>query len=193
MTTKAAIYCRVSTDEQNPDLQLSELERMAEARGFEIVERYIDRGISGAKGRRPELDRLMTDARRGKFRAVLVWKLDRFARSLRHLVNALEELEGYGVDFVSHQDPVDTSTPSGRLLFQIIGAMAEFERSLIRERVTAGLRQAKKRGVKLGRRATEIDVARALELRKEGATLRDIASELEVSKDKVHRVLQAMA
>jgi DNA invertase Pin-like site-specific DNA recombinase len=142
----------VSTNNgQDPELQLRELREYAIRRGWQIVEEYTDHGVSGTKASRPALDRLMTDAHRRRFDAVLVWKLDRFGRSLRHLVNALAEFEAKGIAFVSLRDNLDLSTPSGRLMFQIIGAMAEFERSLIVERVKAGMRNARAKGKRIGR------------------------------------------
>jgi DNA invertase Pin-like site-specific DNA recombinase len=150
---RAAIYARVSTLNhcQDPELQLRELREFAHARGFQITREYVDRGVSGSKESRPELNRLMTDAQQRKFDAVMVWKLDRFARSLKHLINALAQFEALGVAFVSLRDNLDLTTPSGRLMFQIIGAMAEFERSLIQERVRAGLQHARSKGQRLGR------------------------------------------
>ena len=124
---RVALYARVSTRDQDCEMQLSDLRRMAEARGVKLVGEYVDRGVSGTKDRRPELDRLMKDARRRKFDAVWCWRFDRFARSLRHLVTALDEFRALGIDFLAHQEAVDTSTPAGRMLFQVIGAMAEFE------------------------------------------------------------------
>jgi DNA invertase Pin-like site-specific DNA recombinase len=142
----------VSTNNgQDPELQLRELREYAIRRGWQIVEEYTDHGVSGTKASRPALDRLMTDAHHRCFGAVLVWKLDRFGRSLRHLVNALAEFEALGVAFISLKDNIDLSTPSGRLMFQIIGAMAEFERSLIVERVKAGMRNARAKGKRIGR------------------------------------------
>jgi DNA invertase Pin-like site-specific DNA recombinase len=151
--TKAAIYARVSTNNngQDPTMQTRELREYCERRGWQVADCYVETGISGSKESRPELDRLMTDAHQRRFDAVLVWKLDRFGRSLRHLVNALAELEALGVAFVSLRDNLDLSTPSGRLMFQIIGAMAEFERSLIVERVKAGMRNARAKGKRIGR------------------------------------------
>src|SRR6202521_5123123 len=150
---KAAIYARVSTTNHGQDIsmQTRELREYCERRGFEIAGEYTDVGISGSKDSRPALNRLMADAKQRRFDAVCVWKLDRFGRSLRHLVNALADLESLGVSFVSLKDNLDLSTPSGRLMFQIIGAMAEFERSLIQERVRAGLRNAILKGKTLGR------------------------------------------
>jgi len=132
-------------------MQTRELEDYCQWRGWELAGCYVDNGISGSKESRPELDRLMTDAHQRRFDAVLVWKLDRFGRSLRHLVNALAEFESLGVAFVSLRDNLDLSTPPGRLMFQIIGAMAEFERSLIVERVKAGMRNARAKGKRIGR------------------------------------------
>ncbi len=188
--TKIAIYARVSTKEQDCEMQLSDLRRMARARGFDIVSEFIDPGYSGAKDRRPELDRLMAEARRGKFKGVMVWRFDRFARSLKHLVTALEEFRAMGVDFISHQEAIDTSTPAGKMLFQVIGTMAEFERELIRERVTAGLRRAKEKGTKLGRPRVELDIDEARDLRGKGLSYRAIAERLGVSKDAVHGALR---
>src|SRR5215469_5638518 len=149
---RVALYSRVSTNHgQDPELQLRELREYAASRGWMIIEEYVDHGVSGTKASRPALNQLMAAAHRRKVDAVLVWKLDRFGRSLQHLVNALAELEVLGVAFVSLRDNLDLSTPSGRLMFQIVGAMAEFERALIQERVKAGLRNAKAKGKKLGR------------------------------------------
>ena len=183
MMKKVAIYARVSTKDQDCGMQLADLERMAEARGFEIVARYVDQAVSSVKDHRPELDQLMDDAHRGRFEAVLVWKFDRFARSLKHLVTALEEFRALGIDFLSHQEAIDTSTPIGKMLFNVIGAMAEFERSLIRERVTAGIRHARERGVKLGRPRATVNIEQARELRASGASYRAIARRLGVGKD----------
>jgi DNA invertase Pin-like site-specific DNA recombinase len=150
---RVALYARVSSanGQQDPEMQLSELRDVGSARGFQVVTEFVDRGVSGAKESRPQLNQLVIDARQRKFDCILVWKLDRFARSLKHLVNALAEFEVLGIAFVSLRDNLDLSTPSGRLMFQIIGAMAEFERSLIVERVKAGLRNAKSKGRQLGR------------------------------------------
>ena len=188
-STRVAIYARVSTRDQNCELQLADLEAMATARGFEVAGRYIDQGISGAQERRPELDKLMADASRGKFQTVAVWKFDRFARSLKHLIVSLEEFRALGVDFISYREAVDTSTPAGKMLFSVIGAMAEFERELIRERVAAGLARARAKGVRLGRPRAEFDLARARELRHQGLSLRGIAKQLGVNKDTLRAAL----
>src|ERR1700732_1268 len=138
---RGALYSRVSTHHgQNPELQLRELREYAEARGLTIVQEYTDVGFSGSKDSRPALNQLMADARRRRFDSVLVWKIDRWGRSLKHLVTSLAELDAYGVAFVSLRDSLDLGTPSGRLMMQLLGAMAEFERSLIQERVRAGVR-----------------------------------------------------
>src|SRR5438094_5282233 len=153
MSTRVAVYARVSTSNghQDPEMQLLELRGYAERRSWTIAAEYVDHGISGSKDSRPALNRLMADAHRRKFDAVLVWKIDRWGRSLKHLVTSLAELDAYGIAFVSLRDSLDLGTPSGRLMFQIIGAMAEFERALIQERVRAGLRNAKLKAVRLGR------------------------------------------
>jgi DNA invertase Pin-like site-specific DNA recombinase len=189
LPVRAAIYARVSTTDQSPEMQLEELRTYAERRGFEIAGEYVDNGVSGSKDRRPALDRLMRDAHRRQLDSLLVWKLDRFGRSLRHLVNALAELEARGVAFVSLRDNLDLSTPAGRLMFQIIAAMAEFERSLTVERVKAGMASARKRGKHVGRPAMPVDPALVLGLLREGLSRRAIAKRLGVSEAKVRRVL----
>jgi DNA invertase Pin-like site-specific DNA recombinase len=190
-STRVAIYARVSTSngQQDPEMQLRELREYAKHRGLIVIGEYVDR-MSGSKDSRPALNQLMTDASRRKFDAVLVWKLDRFGRSLRHLVNAIAELEALGVAFISFRDNLDLSTPSGRLMFQIIGAMAEFERALIQERVKAGLRNAKAKGKKLGRPRADVDQSQVEALRASGASWRDIAQKLGIGLGTVHRSLQ---
>jgi DNA invertase Pin-like site-specific DNA recombinase len=151
---RAALYARCSTHDkgQDPELQLSPLREYCRRRGFEIAGEYVDNGISGTKDRRPQLDNLMSAARKRQIDVVIVWKLDRFGRSLKQLVTALDELSGLGVGFISYQDNLDLTTAQGRLMFHIIGAMAEFERELIRERVKAGLDNARRKGKRLGRK-----------------------------------------
>jgi DNA invertase Pin-like site-specific DNA recombinase len=186
---RIALYARVSTSngQQDPEMQLRELREYAKRRELIIIGEYVDR-ISGSKDSRPALNQLMADARRRKFDAVLVWKLDRFGRSLRHLVNAIAELEAVGVAFISFRDNLDLSTSSGRLMFQIIGAMAEFERSLIVERVKAGIRNARAKGKKLGRPRAEIRGSEIDALRASGASWRAIAKEMGVGVGTVHRI-----
>src|SRR5712692_3382878 len=166
---RVALYARVSTlNNQDPEMQLTELREYAGRRGWQIVEEFTDQGVSGCKESRPALNRLMSDACRRRFDAVLVWKIDRFGRSLRHLVNALAELAALGVAFISIGDNLDLSTPSGRLMFQIIGAMAEFERALIQERVRAVLRNARAKGKRLGRPRVVVNAGRIADLRAQG-------------------------
>ena len=188
---RVAIYARVSTlIGQSPEMQLAELREYAARRGWEIYGEYVDSGFSGSKKSRPELNRLMSDVHLRRFDVVLCWKVDRFGRSLKHLVNALADLDSYGVAFVSLRDNLDLSTPSGRLMFQIIGAMAEFERSLIQERVRAGLRNAKLRGKILGRPPMTLDRERIARLRASGASIREISTQLEVSTATIHKALR---
>ena len=186
---RIALYARVSTSagHQDPEMQLRELREYAGRRQWEIAEIYTDTGVSGSKDSRPALNRLMADACRRRFDSVLVWKLDRFGRSLRHLVNALAELEALGVAFISLGDNLDLSTPSGRLMFQIIGAMAEFERALIQERVRAGLRNARAKGKRLGRPQTLVDTTRITALRASGASWREISRRLHVPLGTLYR------
>jgi DNA invertase Pin-like site-specific DNA recombinase len=188
---RVALYARVSTlNGQHPEMQLSELREYGARRGWQIIAEYVDEGVSGSRERRPQLDRLMADAHRRKFDAVLVWKIDRFGRSLRHLVNALADLDAYGVAFVSLRDNLDLSTPSGRLMFQVIGAMSEFEKALIQERVRAGLRNAVARGVRLGRPKRKVDAAEIARLRASGASWREVAERMGIGVGTAVRALQ---
>src|SRR5450631_4424210 len=186
--TRVALYARVSTiNGQDPEMQLSELREYASRRGWSITSEYVDLGVSGSKESRPELNQLIADAHRRKFDAVLVWKIDRFGRSLKHLVNALADLGAYGVAFISFRDNLDLSTPSGRLMFQIIGAMAEFERSLIQERVKAGLRNARAKGKKFGRPRAQVDADSVAALRRGGFSWSQVCANLDVSKGTAQR------
>jgi DNA invertase Pin-like site-specific DNA recombinase len=187
---RVALYARVSTlnGQQDPEVQLSELREYAGRRGWFVAHEYVDRGVSGSKETRPQLGRLMVDAQRRKFDVVLVWKIDRFGRSLKHLVNALADLSALGIAFVSLRDSLDLSTPSGRLMFQIIGAMAEFERALIQERVKAGLRHAQSKGKRLGRPRKPVDSVRVVELRANGTSWRAIAKAVGAGMGTVYRV-----
>jgi len=186
---RAAIYARISTLHQDEGMQMSDLRELAQRHKWDVVTEYIDRGVSGAKESRAELNKLMKDAKRKKFDVVMVWKFDRFARSLKHLITALAEFDHLGIDFVSHQEAVDTATPAGKALFQMIAVMAEFERELIRERVKAGLENYKRKGGTLGRRETRFDVNEAILMRKEGKSWREISKKLGVSKTVVYRRL----
>ena len=148
---RCAVYARVSTFDQEPENQLAELRRYAAARGWSVTE-YVDRGISGSKDTRPALDGMLRDARRRRFDVVLTWKLDRLGRNLKHLITMLEELQALGIAFVSLGEGIDATTPAGKLQMHILGAIAEFERARIQERVLAGLRRARAQGKRLGRR-----------------------------------------
>ena len=177
----AAIYARVSTHNgQNPEMQLGEVRAYCGRRQWEIAGEYVDTGISGSKEHRPALDRLLSDCRKRRVDAVVVYRYDRFARSVRQLVNALEEFRSLGIDFVSLHEGVDTSTPNGRLVFGIFASIAEFERELIRDRVRSGLAAAKARGKQLGRPRVTVDGLRIAELRAEGHGWKAIAAELGV-------------
>lgn len=176
---RVALYARVSTlNGQNPEMQLAELREYAQRRGWMVSGEYVDLGVSGAKESRPELNRMLTAAHTREFDAVLCWKLDRLGRSLKHLVNVIEDLQVYGVAFVSLRDNLDLSTPSGRLMMHIIGAMAEFERSLIRERVTAGIHAARARGKRIGRPRVYVSTDKVRAMREVGMPWRAISRKL---------------
>jgi len=178
---RAAIYARVSTHNgQNPEMQLGEVRAYCGRRQWEIAGEYVDTGISGSKEHRPALDRLLANCRKRMVDAVVVYRYDRFARSVRQLVNALEEFRSLGIDFVSLHEGVDTSTPNGRLVFGIFASIAEFERELIRDRVRSGLAAAKARGKQLGRPRVTVDGLRIAELRAEGCGWKAIAADLGV-------------
>ena len=191
-TLRVASYARVSTlgKGQDAEVQLRELRQFAQARGWQIADEYTDSGVSGSKESRPELNRLLTDARRRKFDCVLVYRYDRFARSLRQLVNALEEFRSLGVDFVSLHEGVDTSTANGRLVFGIFASIAEFERELIRDRVKSGLANARAKGKRLGRPRKIVDAARIGQLRARGVSWRKIARQMECSARTARRAVQ---
>jgi DNA invertase Pin-like site-specific DNA recombinase len=189
MTPRVAIYARVSTTNHGQDvtLQTRELEQFAEARGWQMIDAYIDAGISGTKDSRPELNRLMADAHKRRFDVVAVWRFDRFARSVSHLLRALETFNALGIAFVSLSEQMDTTTPTGKMVFTVLGAVAELERSLIVERVRAGLRNARAKGKTLGRPRKTVDSGRIAALRAQGLSLRAIASELGVGLATLHR------
>jgi DNA invertase Pin-like site-specific DNA recombinase len=177
---RIGIYARVSTKDQSCELQLRDLRAYCIARGFELIREYVDVGQSGAKGSRPELDKLMGDARKRQFDAIVVWRFDRFARSTKHLLAALEEFRSLGIQFISYQENMDTSSPLGQALFTIVAAVAQLERDLIRERVTAGIRNAQANGTRLGRPTNTVDRERIMELKAQGYSLREIAANLGV-------------
>lgn len=190
-SSRVGLYARVSTlAGQSPEMQLVELREYSARRGWQVIEEYVDHGVSGAKESRPALNRLMADAKQRKFDVVAVWKLDRFGRSVAHVVVALAELEAIGITFVSLKDNLDLSTPSGRFMFQIVAAFAELERAMIQERVRAGLLNAKRKGKRLGRPPAAVDSARIARLRAAGASLRTIAGQIGVSVATVHKLLQ---
>lgn len=181
---RAAIYARVSTFDQEPENQLEELRRYATARGWQVKE-YVDHGISGAKERRPALDTMLADAKRRRFDVLVCWRLDRLGRNLKHLITMLDDVQALGIAFVSLAEGIDATTPAGRLQLHILGAIAEFERGRIRERVIAGLARAKSRGVVLGRpRLKPLALGEAL-------TVRAAAAKWGVSKSTAARRLSA--
>jgi DNA invertase Pin-like site-specific DNA recombinase len=180
---RVALYARISTADKGQDvgLQIDELREYASRRNWQIAGVYCDVGVSGSTESRPHFQRIMSDARLRTFDAVVVWKLDRFGRSLKHLVNSLSDLEELGIQFVSLRDGFDFSTAQGRLMFQIVAAMAEFERTLIQERVRAGMARAKAKGRTIGRRRLCVDVVAVERRRAKGESLRAIARSLSVS------------
>src|ERR1700723_4039639 len=182
-TMRVALYARVSTTNgQSPAMQLKELREYCQRRSWKVLSEYVDAGISGSKDRRPELDKLMADAHKRRFDVVVVWKFDRFARSVSHLLRALETFSALGIAFVSLSESLDTSTPAGKMVFTVLGAVAELERSLIGERVRAGLRNAKAKGVVLGRPCCEVNVAGIRRLRFKGVSWSKVGRALGVSK-----------
>ena len=186
---RAALYMRVSTIDQHPETQLHDLRGLAAQRGFQIVQEYTDK-ISGAKARRPGLDQLLTDARRRKFDVVLVWSFDRIARSVRHFLEVLDELNHLEIEFISFRENIDTSGPLGRAMIVIIGAIAELERNLIIERVRAGMRRARLEGRQIGRTPLEVNRAALLIDRERGMSLKDLAKAYGISKASVCRVIK---
>lgn len=194
---RVAIYARVSTSNQTTENQVGDLERVAALRNWTIVETYTDQGISGTKSRsdRPALDAMMKDAVRGKFDLIAVWSLDRLGRGLQHLIETVNELQAVGVELYMHQQAIDTTTPAGKLAFSIFGAFAEFERSIIVERVRAGLERAKRNGTKLGRPTNLNDAVRAaiVALRAKDVPIRKIAAQLKVGTGTIYGVLASAA
>ena len=187
---RVGIYARVSTKDQNRELQLRDLRAFCAARKFSVVREYVDVGESGAKDSRPQLNELMAAARKRQVDAIVVWRFDRFARSTKHLLLALEEFRSLGIQFTSYSENIDTSSPLGQALFTIVSAVAQLERDLIRERVKAGLRNAKLKGKTLGRPTLTLDRDRIARLRASGSSIRDIAAQLEVSTATVHKALR---
>lgn len=187
---RVALYARVSTDGQDPEVQLSALRAHAANRGWTITGEFIDQGYSGAKEKRPALDRLMKAVWGGAIQAVLVWRFDRFARSVKHLMKALEEFRSLNTQFISLQEQFDTSTPIGHAMFTMIGAMAQLERDMIRERVKAGLAVARARGKRLGRPVKRVNQDELTELQTSGFSLQEMARQLRCSRSTVRRRLR---
>lgn len=187
---RAALYTRVSTLDQTTDNQLLDLRQMVEQRGYQVVHEYTDK-ISGTKAKRPGLDQLMADARRAQFDVVLVWASDRLARSTRHFLEVLDELNHLGIEFVSFREQIDTGGPLGRAIVIIIGAIAELERNLIVERVRAGMRRAKLEGRHIGRRPLDIDRAAVVRDRARGMSLTDVAKAHGISRAFVSKIVKA--
>ena len=189
MTKRAALYCRVSTGDQHLETQLLDLRELAKQRGFEIVGEYTD-VISGAKSKRPGLERLMADARRRRFDVLLVAAFDRIARNVRHFLEVLDELNHLSIQFVSLRESIDTSGPLGRAMVVIVGAIAELERSLIVERVRAGMRRAKLEGRRIGRQPLNIDREQVVADRKSGMSLTQVARKYGISRASVCRLMK---
>ncbi len=190
MNSRVAIYARVSTTDQSTESQLLDLRRYVRERGWELFNEFCDNGVSGTTDSRPALNELMNAAKKRKFDAVLVWRFDRFARSTRHLILALEEFRNLGIDFVSYQENIDTSSPLGSAIFTIISAVAQLERDIIAERVKAGLRKAVENGKKLGRPRASVDSEKIHWLRSPGLSHRAIAAQLGISHSTVGQILR---
>ena len=191
-TLRVALYARVSTTEQSTESQLLDLRRYVRERGWDIFREFVDEGISGTKDSRPALNELMDDAKKRRFDVVLVWRFDRFARSTKHLILALEEFKNLGIDFVSFQENIDTSSPLGSAIFTIISAVAQLERDIIAERVKAGLRKAKENGKKLGRPRIKVSENQLLMLSEKGLSIRQIARQVNLSVTTVARRLKGV-
>lgn len=189
---RVAVYARVSTKDQTAENQLQDLRRFCASRGWSIEKEFVDPGMRGDRDDRPALRELMGFARKRLADAVLVWRFDRFARSLKHLLNTLAELNELGIHFISYSENLDTTTSQGRLVFGVLGAIAEFERDLIRERVASGLRRARAEGTKLGRprRSDAENIEHARQLRAQGLSLRVIEAQTSIPIATLHRVFQ---
>jgi DNA invertase Pin-like site-specific DNA recombinase len=195
MQKRAAIYVRVSTDKQTIENQVAALRQIAERRGWQVVEQYNDAGISGSKGRdgRPGLDQMLKDASRRKFDVVMAWAIDRLGRSLIDLLGTIQTLEASGVDLYLDQQSIDTTTPTGKLMFQVCGAFGEFERSMIRQRINAGLKRAKAQGKQLGRPRIDAAIEKRIQAQLRGGKgILKVARELGVGSGTVQRVRREM-
>ncbi|MGB2677585.1 MAG: recombinase family protein [Candidatus Acidiferrum sp.] len=187
---KAAIYARVSTPEQHVETQLYDLRKLAAQRGFEVSREYCDRGVSTSKTRRPGLEAMMADARRGEFSVLLVAAFDRIARSTKNFLEVVDELNSLSVEFVSAREAIDTSGPMGRMFLTMVGSIAELERSLIVERIKAGMRRAKIEGRRLGRAPLDVDRDALVRDRLSGMSLTDVAKKYGISRASVVRVVR---
>ncbi len=184
---RCAIYARVSTSDQSVEMQRRDLGKLAESRGFEIVTEYMDEGVSGSKASRPALDRMLADAKRGKFQVLLVWRLDRLGRSLAHLIRLLEDFKVWNVELISFSENLDFTSSTGKLFYSLLAAFSEFERAVICERVRAGMRNARARGVKLGRKVVDVNTAEVHRLRRAGVSYRAIARQMKLSAATIHK------
>lgn len=188
---RAALYARVSTKDQDPALQLRDLRALAEQRGWNVVQEYVDLGVSGVKESRPALDRMLADAQAGRLDVVAAWKLDRLGRSLQHLLRVLDDLASWHVSFVSARDPgLDATSATGTLLLHLLGAFASFERALIQERVIAGVRRAQAQGKHCGRKPVQIDLRPAVAMLEKGHGIKATAKALKVSVSTLRRRLR---
>jgi len=187
---RAALYCRVSTVDQHPETQLSELRQFAANKGFQVVGEYIDHGYCGARARRPALDRMMDDARRNRLDVLLVWSCDRLARSTKHLLQTIDELNGMGVQFLSQREAIDTEGPLGRAILVIVSAMAELERCIIIERVRAGMRRARLEGRQIGRARLDVNRDQVIRDRRSGMSLTQVAKKHGISRASVCRLVK---
>lgn len=187
---KAALYGRVSTPDQHLENQLLDLRKMAAQRGFDIVREYTDRGVSGSKAKRPGLDAMMADGRRGEFSVVLVAAFDRIARSTKNFLEVVDELHELRIEFISAREAIDTSGPMGRMFLTVVGSVAELERSLIVERIKAGMRRARLEGQRLGRAPLDIDRDALVRDRLAGMSLTDVARKYRISRASVVRIVR---
>lgn len=187
---RAALYCRVSTVDQHPETQLGELRQFAANKGFQIVGEYTDHGYSGARARRPEFDRMMDDAMRHKFDVLLVWSCDRLARSTKHLLQTIDDLNGMGIQFLSQREAIDTEGPLGRAILVIVSAMAELERCIIIERVRAGMRRARLEGRQIGRARLDVNREQVIQDRRSGMSLTQVAKKHGISRASVCRLMK---
>jgi len=190
---RAALYVRVSTVDQHPETQLHDLRQFAAQRGLQIVQEYVDHGFCGARARRPALDRMMEDARRHRFDVLLVWSCDRLARSTKHLLQTLDELSGFGIQFLSQREAIDTEGPLGRAIIVIVSAMAELERCIIIERLRAGMRRARLEGRQIGRARLDVNREQVVHDRRSGMSLTHVAKKHGISRASVCRIAKQSA